>query len=212
MLRNSQVTWPGRAREPCAGANAGGGEPSATPSPAGFCQGATTQTGQPGLLQRWPGLQRRWPRQAGTQPTPPQGRFPARLVSRRSAPARGRAVGATAGEGRGAPEACAPLPEPPQAGSAAAPPLVPLPHHQADRLALGRSPARPRCHQAQGCSPAAQTASALPPNGCPGAGAPPPVLLGRARPPAKVTGGRRPSRSRERPRLERHCDGLAVSA
>lgn len=132
-------------------------------------------------------------------------------MSRRSAPARGRDSGATAAEGSGAPEACVPRPEPPQAGSAAAPPSVRLPH-QAGCLALWRSPAGPHCHQAQGCrpgalhSPAARTARALPLNGCPGAGPTRPVL-GGTRPPAKVTGGRRPSRSREYPSLERHCEG-----
>lgn len=100
-------------------------------------------------------------------------------------------MGATTGAGSGAPEACVPR----RAPRGLARPR-PRPRRVCGtgrlRLALLQSPAGPRCHQAEGCSPgarhepAARAARAQQPNGCPGVGAPPRVP-GGARPPEKVT-------------------------
>lgn len=200
--------------EPCAGANAGGGESRpgrvlprrhhrdlpawatagvawATAAVALTSQGAADCLHRVGFLSRWCRGEARQRGDATWERRQERGVVP--------------------------PEACVPRPEPGRLARPRPRPRRVCGTGQVALLFACRRPAGPRCHQAQGCSPraphspAARTARALPLNGCLGAGPTRPVL-GGARPPAKATGGRRPSGSRERPSLERHCQGIAVLA
>lgn len=132
-FRSSQVTWPGRAK-------------------GALRRSRLREEVRLQLLRTQQGSAKEPPRRsasvgyrgdgglgkAGRSRPPPRGRFPAPLVSRKSAPGEGATAAAPAAPaaGSGAPEACVPRPR----GVCRTRPV---------RLALLQLPARPCCHQAE---------------------------------------------------------------